>query len=109
MVLITNFKIKESNILVAGNGPLGSLLVKIRQTAEVASESGNNITFSTGYGKPVMVWIQLASNLATYPYAFNVSIAGSIVYVSLIGSASFGSLAATISIPVNLLCLIGSR
>lgn len=105
----TNYKVRAQDVLVDGDGPLVSILVKIRQTAQVDSQTGNVITFSTGYGKPGMVFMQLASNLNTLPYGWNVSIAGSLVYVSLLGSASFGSLAATLSIPFNLLCLIASR
>ena len=94
---------------LAGNGPFESIIVKLRQTAQVCSATGNVVTFSTGYGTPLLAWAAVATHMDTYPDHINCSIAASLIYASLLHSLSFGSLAATLSIPFNLFFVIASR
>lgn len=97
----------------AGGNALQSILVHLRQTWSIDSQSGDVLTHSMdGYGKPEWVryeWASFHDPTSALP-AFGIpSIDNSVIYISLIHSVSMGSLAADISYAVRITALIASR
>ena len=102
---------------------MASLLVKMRQTWQIGSDIGDEITISMdGYGVPIWIQFQQLSNVGgtlIMPIGYSVTTDDSIVYVSLFGisiagasptlSQSLGSIANTVSVPFQILALIASR
>ena len=124
----------RTNYRLTGKEPdveaLQSILVNLRQTIELASDTGDCWTASLeGFGAPSWVRVFLASNheptiIQIYHVSVDYSTCGSIFYVSMHGrsyhisaslgdsvweSITFGSLAATISYPFRIVALIASR
>ncbi len=115
--LITNYRVSGIQIysgvmesLALDSQIMESLLRFERVSIQIDSATGNIVTHSTGgYGKPQWYVLILRSVIDTYPQGYKTSFVGSLVYISLLGTASFGSLAATITLPFDILFLIASR
>ena len=113
--LRTNWKLTSANLPKSGAevNILESMLVQIRQTAQLASAGAYYPTFSmAGYGRPGLAIVQLASDHQTFfQIRASVAAAASVVYVTLLAGSSvcLVSLAATVSYPFFVMALIASR
>jgi len=106
-----------------------SHIIRLRQSWQFDSLTGNNIAFSMdGYGRPL--WVQVFHGTGHHPtmipiHGISISASQSICYASIgpgwsyhisasLGdniwtTVSFGSLAATLTYPLKILALIASR
>ena len=113
-MMMTNFKgkLRPQDIKIGPSHFMGSLWVEIRVTFEIGSATGDIVTFSmSGYGRPAWALVRAASRYATgmgFGYRLSLSDA-SLVYMTLFHSISFGSLQATVSLPMIITALIASR
>lgn len=113
-VVRTNWQLGATDLQIAF---MQSQLVRLRQSWQHDSLTGDQINFSCdGYGRPAAVFVRYASIANTiFQIIVSISVTGSIFRASVqtasgdLALMSLGSLAVTVTLPYEILALIGSR
>jgi len=115
-ILITNYRTRD----IAPEA-LGSYNVRLRQSWQHDSATGNIISFSMdGFGRPTYVLVKIAGEdhrMTFFQINVSISASQSVCYASIMPCSlstansllSMGSLAATLTLPYEIFALIASR